>query len=166
MRRDMASISVEPGELKGFKKMDRNYSCYCGLYCGNCAVKVRIEPAAKVLYEEMKNADFDDVVGFIPGGSVFWSFLKDMAEDGICVSCRDGSGNPGCTVRVCAKEKSVEMCVFCDAYPCDKFEAFFSRYPMLVSDNDLLRDKGWDAWAKLQDERRSRGYTYSNERKE
>lgn len=29
--------------------MDRKYSCYCGLYCENCAVKVKVEPAAKVL---------------------------------------------------------------------------------------------------------------------
>ena len=30
--------------------MDRKYSCYCGLYCENCAVKVKVEPAAKVLF--------------------------------------------------------------------------------------------------------------------
>ena len=144
--------------------MNKKYSSYCGLYCENCAVKVKIEPAAKVLYEEMKKADFDDVVGFIPGGGGFWSFLKGMAEDGVCISCRDGSGNPGCAVRVCAKEKGVEMCAFCDAYPCDKFAAFFKGYPMLISDNDLLRDKGWGAWAELQDERQSQGYTYSKGR--
>ena len=38
--------------------MDKKFSCYCGLYCGNCAVKVKIEPAAKVLYHEMKSAGF------------------------------------------------------------------------------------------------------------
>jgi hypothetical protein len=26
--------------------MDKKYACYCGLYCENYAVKVKIEPAA------------------------------------------------------------------------------------------------------------------------
>jgi hypothetical protein len=147
--------------------MDKKLTCYCGLYCGNCAVKVKIEPAAKVLYDEMKAAGFEDVISFIPGGEGFWSFLKGMTDDGMCVSCRAGSGNPGCAVRICAKEKGVDMCVFCEDYPCDKFADFLDitvGYPMLEHDNALLRDKGWDAWMALQEGRSERGYTYSDER--
>ena len=67
--------------------MDKMYTCYCGLYCENCAVKVKVEPAARVLYGEMKAAGFEDVISFIPGGEGFWSFLKGMADgDGICIS--------------------------------------------------------------------------------
>jgi len=33
--------------------MDRKYACYCGLYCENCAVKAKVEPAARVLFDEM-----------------------------------------------------------------------------------------------------------------
>ena len=140
--------------------MDKEFACYCGLYCENCAVKVKVEPAAKVLHEEMKSAGFEDVISYIPGGEGFWSFLKGMAEDGICGSCRDGGGNPGCAVRICAKEKGVEMCAFCEAYPCDKITVFLkgTRYPVLEHDNELLRDKGWEAWSILQDERREKGY--------
>ena len=36
--------------------MKKKYICYCGLYCGNCAVKVKVEPAAKILYEEIKKS--------------------------------------------------------------------------------------------------------------
>jgi len=151
--------------------MDKKYACYCGLYCENCAVKVKVEPAAKALYDEMKSAGFEDVINFIPGGEVFWSFLKGMTEDGMCVSCRDGGGNPGCAVRICARdkehrgEKGVEMCAFCDDYPCDKFNAFLDvtvGYPVLENDNALLRDKGWEAWAAVQDERVAKGYTYKD----
>ena len=145
--------------------MEKNLACYCGLYCGNCAVKVKVEPAAKVLYDEMKAAGFEDVIAFIPGGEGFWPFLKSMVNDGICVSCRDGSGNPGCAVRICAKEKGIEMCAFCEDYPCNKFDTFLNvsvGYPVLEQDNTLLRDKGWEAWMELQDERRAKGYTYSD----
>ena len=35
--------------------MNQKYTCYCGLTCENCACKVKVEPAAKVLYAEMKS---------------------------------------------------------------------------------------------------------------
>ena len=135
--------------------MDRKYSCYCGLYCANCAVKTKVQPAAIVLFDEMKNAGFAEIVHMIPGGDAFWPFLQDMAENGVCVSCREGSGNPGCAVRICAKEKGVEMCALCESYPCELFKRYFEGYPHLVRDNEVLRDEGWDAWARLQDGRSS-----------
>jgi hypothetical protein len=143
--------------------MDKKYICYCGLYCENCAVMAKVTPASKVLYEEMKKAGFEEFIQYVPDGDAFWRFLKSTAENGTCVSCKDGSGNPGCAVRICAKEKGVEMCAMCGSYPCDKFSAFFEGYPVLKSDNALLRDKGIDEWAKLQDERRARRFTYQDE---
>ena len=141
--------------------MDKRYACYCGLYCENCAIKVKVYPAAKTLYDEMRQAGFNDVVESLPGGNEFWSFLKDMAENWICVSCRDGSGNPGCEVRVCAREKGVEMCALCESYPCELIDNFDEGYPILKQDNALLRDKGWEDWARLQDERKAGGFTYT-----
>ena len=144
--------------------MDKKFACHCGLYCENCAVKAKVEPASKVLYEEMKKAGFEEIIHFIPGGDGFWPFLKGMAVDGVCISCREGSGNPGCAVRICAKEKGVEMCALCDSYPCEKFDKFFEGYPMLKHDNALLLDEGMDAWSKFQDERRAKGFTYSDKK--
>jgi len=82
--------------------MDRKYICYCGLYCGNCAVKSKIDPVAKILYDEMKLAGFEHIINYIPDGEVFWRFLKSMTEKGTCVSCCENSGNPGCKIRKCA----------------------------------------------------------------
>ncbi|MCL2709189.1 MAG: DUF3795 domain-containing protein [Defluviitaleaceae bacterium] len=145
--------------------MDKKFACYCGLCCLHCSVKTKVEPAARVLRDEMKSAGFEDVIAFIPGGEGFWAFLKGMADEGVCVSCRDGSGNPGCEIRICAKTRGVEMCAFCGEYPCEKLAAFFKTsvgFPVLENDNALLRENGWDAWSKLQDERRKRGYSYSD----
>jgi hypothetical protein len=140
--------------------MDKKFACYCGLYCENCAVKVKVEPAAKVLYDEMRSAGFEEVISFIPGGEGFWPFLKSMADDGVCVSCRDGSGDPGCAIRICAKEKGVEMCALCEDYPCDRCAAFLkiTKYPTVEHDNALLRDNGWEAWSILQEGRREKRY--------
>ena len=65
--------------------MDRKYACYCGLYCGNCGVKAKVEPAAKVLYGEMLKLGFDQIMSYFPNGEQFWSFLKGMTEEGVCV---------------------------------------------------------------------------------
>lgn len=145
--------------------MDQNYMCYCGLYCENCATKAKVEPAARLLHKEMKKAGFEDVVKYLPDGEIFWNFLKGMAEEGTCVSCQGGSGNPGCQIRLCAKEKGVKMCAVCNAYPCEKFSGFFASYPMLKEDNVLFRDQGMEAWAKLQDQRKASGYTYVENKK-
>ena len=140
--------------------MNKAYICYCGLYCENCAVMSKIAPAAKTLYKEMCDAGFEDVIQFIPGGEGFWPFLKEMAEVGLCISCKDGGGNPGCAIRICAKEKEVEVCALCEKYPCDKINAF-QGYPEMKQDNELIRAKGMDAWANLQDERRKNNFTYT-----
>jgi hypothetical protein len=146
--------------------MDKNYCCYCGLYCENCATKAKVEPAAKVLYAEMKKAGFEDVIHFLPDGEKFWSFLKGMAEQGACVSCKAGSGDPGCVIRKCAIEKGVEMCAFCEDYPCDNFTKYFEALPVFKHDNALLKEEGWEAWSKLQDERKAKGFTYTETKQE
>jgi len=164
--RKWASVNANEGMTDS---IDKKFACYCGLYCENCAVKAKVEPAAKILYDEMIKAGFEEVISFIPGGEGFWSFLKGMTDDGICVSCRDGSGgNPNCAVRICAKERDIEMCAFCKEYPCERFDAFLQNsdgYPVLKQDNALLRDVGWYAWAELQGKRREAGFTYSDEKR-
>ena len=141
--------------------MDKKYMCYCGLYCQNCAVKARVEPASKVLYHEMKTSGFEDIIHLIPQGEAFWSFLKSMAEDGTCLSCREGSGNPACPIRRSAQERKAEMCALCESYPCRHFEEVLVIYPNLKEDNALLRYHGLEVWSKHQDERRARGFTYT-----
>ena len=146
--------------------MDGQYMCYCGLYCLNCAVKATVEPAARVLYKEMWRTGFEDIIEYMPNGKEFWAFLKSMAEDGTCVSCHGGSGNPGCAIRLCARDSGIEMCAFCKKYPCAHFDELFPMYPPLREDNAILRDKGMAAWASLQDERRARGFTYPDARED
>ena len=144
--------------------MEKQFICYCGLYCENCAVKSKIQPAGEKLCEEMKKAGFEEIINYIPGGREFWPFLKNIAEKGLCISCREGGGNPACAVRNCAKERSLDFCALCDIYPCEKIEKFFENYPMLKQDNELLREKGLAAWAKMQDERKARFYAYTDQR--
>ena len=140
--------------------MDEKYLRYCGPYCENCSTKAKVEPAARVLYSEMRHAGFEEIMRYLPDGEAFWSFLKGMAEKGACVSCRNGSGDPGCEIRRCAQEKGVEICALCKSYPCKRFSKLFRSYPTLKADNALLCRQAMEQWAKLQDDRKADGYTY------
>ncbi|MDR2972504.1 MAG: DUF3795 domain-containing protein, partial [Bacteroidales bacterium] len=107
-------------------------------------------------------AGFEVLTPMLPDGDKFWSFLKDMAENGVCISCKQGSGNPGCEIRKCAKEKNIEMCALCESYPCKYFAELLEACPILKDDNSVLREKGMIAWSKLQDERQAIGFTYTD----
>ena len=113
------------------------------------------------MHGEMKKAGFEKIINYIPDGEVFWRFLKSVSEEGACVSCQAGSGYPTCPVRICAKEKNVEICALCRDYPCEKFAVFFESYPMLKGDNELLRENGIDGWLAVQAERRASGFVYN-----
>jgi len=141
--------------------METKYTCYCGLDCKNCAVKVKVEPAAEVLHDEMKKLGFGEIISFFPDGESFWSFLGNISDKGVCVSCKAGSGNPNCKVKLCAKEKDVETCAFCADYPCEFFTQLFEGYSTLQQDNLLLKEKGWESWKQMQDERKEKGICFS-----
>ena len=141
--------------------MNKKHLAYCGLYCENCAVKAKVNPAATLLYAEMRKAGFEHVMRHLPDGEAFWRFLKGTVENIQCV-CRENScGNPGCKIRVCAKEKNMDACPFCEDYPCEYFDVIFKMYPVLREDNDVLRKHGFEAWGELQDDRRANGFIYT-----
>jgi hypothetical protein len=141
--------------------MDSKYICYCGFYCGCCVVKARISPAAQNLLTEMKSGGFEDFIKYIPGGNEFWPFLKNMSENGLCISCKENGGDPSCAIRNCAKERNIEVCALCADYPCKYFEPF-QQHKILFADNELLREKGMEEWSKMQDERIAKKFCYSD----
>jgi hypothetical protein len=144
--------------------MDERYICYCGLYCGNCIIKARIVPAAEKLLGEMRKAGFEGIIQFIPGGDGFWQFLKDTAENRMFITCREGCGDPGCAIRMCAKEKNIDVCALCESYPCEHLAGILKKHPLMAQDNLLIKEKGMEAWAKLQDERRAKGFVFGEQK--
>jgi len=140
--------------------LNKEYICYCGLYCENCAVKSKVEPAAKILHEEMQKAGFEDIIQFLPEGEGFWSFLKMISQKGACISCREGSVNPDCAIRICARKKDIEICALCKQYPCENFAGLLKTYSTLAEDNAVFRSEGPGEWSKMQDERRANNFAY------
>jgi len=134
---------------------------YCGLYCGLCAQRTRIPQRAGALRESMQKEGWDHWGGGIPGFNEFWPFLNDLADGGSRRSCRgDTCGAPFCTIRKCAREKGVDVCPFCDEYPCDRILGLAKGYVTMLADAERMKSIGIDAWIAEQEERRKTGFDY------
>jgi hypothetical protein len=160
----MTGLEIE--QTKERKMADLKYVTYCGLYCRHCVNFARIPQQAKALYDTMQREGYEFFGPYqAPEFNDFWKHLKKLTElDKTNPSCRGGCGDPGCKIRICAGEKGHEICVYCDEYPCDKFEFLIRQYPALLGDGKKLKEMGMDAWLAEQEARCERGYCFSEGR--
>lgn len=136
---------------------------YCGLYCGLCATKNRIPRKAKDLKNTMQKEGYEDWGENIPGFKEFWAFLNNLVEFEETCSCREETcGGPFCTIRKCAREKNIDICISCEEYPCKRIDGIAKGYPTLLADGKRIKDIGIDAWIEEQEERAKTGFAYAD----
>lgn len=134
---------------------------YCGLYCGLCSSKYRIPERARLLKDTMQKEGWDVWGKETPGFKEFWSFLSFLVESGANCSCRTGKcGPPFCTIRKCAPEKGLDVCVYCEDYPCDRILGIAKGYVTMLADGQRMKEIGLEAWIQEQEERRKTGFAY------
>jgi len=145
--------------------MDRkDLIAYCGLYCGTCAVRFRFPILANALYEAL-----EPIKGYLVSTEEeeekesfenFWEHLSDLSNIQTKSFCKDGleCGNPGCKIRLCAQEKNVDICVFCDDYPCVNFEDLKEDmgedYDILLKDLEVLKRLGIEKWIEKKEQKK------------
>jgi len=140
---------------------------YCGLYCGLCAQCCRIPQQARSLQDTMRREGYEYWGKEISGFEQFWKFLGGLADSESRCSCRSGGCGPSfCAIRKCARARGVEVCVFCDEYPCQHIQGLAKRYPNLLADGQRMKNVGIDAWIKEQEERRRSGFAYADIRRQ
>ena len=136
---------------------------YCGLYCGLCAQRGRIPKEADVLRESIAKEGYEAWGKEIPGFNKFWKFLTNLCDpEKACPGCRQGGGPPFCSIRKCARECKVNICVFCENYPCERIETLAKGYPTLIPDGERLKEIGIEAWLAEQQERAKTGFAYAD----
>ncbi len=144
------------------KRSSRDYLCYCGLNCKICTIVTTIpQDATRLRNTLVKNGM--DVFGqeIYEGFSEFWDVLKKMSELAeTCTLCQGTCGDPDCKIRVCAREKGVEVCALCDEYPCDLIREYDKKYHVLIRYNDRIREIGLDPWLAEMEELAARGITF------
>ncbi len=151
------------GERSEDVMKDLHLVTYCGLYCGLCAQCCRIPQRARSLQDAMRLEGYEYWGEELADFKSFWKFLNDLAESESRCSCRSGHCGPSsCELRKCARSRNVEVCVFCDEYPCDRIKALAARYPTLLADGQRLKTIGMEAWIGEQEERRRSGFCYAD----
>jgi hypothetical protein len=135
---------------------------YCGLCCELCAERARIPAQAAALQEAMTEEGWPHWGDAVPGFPAFWRFLEKLQAEGGCAGCRAGGGFPQCQIRVCARERGLELCANCPDIPCDHIQALGAVYPTLIADNRRLQAVGLEQWLSEQQERARRGFVYAD----
>jgi hypothetical protein len=134
---------------------------YCGLYCGLCAERTRIPRQAAALQQAMAEEGWPFWGPSVPNFVEFWQFLEGLSSGG-CSGCRAGGGFPECPIRICARDRGMEVCSECADFPCNHVTALAARYPTLVADNHRLQAVGLAQWLDEQEERAQRGVVYAD----
>jgi hypothetical protein len=93
----------------------------------------------------------------------FWTFLARLCDpEAACPGCRQGGGPEFCGIRKCARPRSVEVCPFCDEYPCERLRELAKGYPTLIPDGRRMREIGLERWILGQEERSRTGFVYAD----
>ena len=135
---------------------------YCGLYCGLCSRRNRTPRQAAALREGMHKDGWEFwATDNLPGFKPFWDFLNYLADSAEQCSCREGTCGPGfCSIRICAREKDVQVCAICDEYPCNRVMGIAQGYPTVLADGKRIQEKGLEAWIAEQEQRALTDFAY------
>ena len=116
--------------------MEKQDFGYCGLSCTTC--KDRFAGIRKQLDD--LDAAFDEinmkeVAKAIPFMNSKYKGYQKLAKffKTECPGCRNGGGNPFCSIRKCAKKKGYSTCVECETDICKKFKTILKVH----TDNEI-----------------------------
>ena len=97
----------------------------------------------------------------LPGFKAFWKFLAELGDpERSCPGCRQDGGPPFCTIRKCARERGLDLCLYCDEYPCKRVLGIAKGYPTLLADGQRIKEIGLEAWIEEQGARAETGFAY------
>lgn len=142
-------------------KDSKAYLAYCGLNCRMCSIIATVPVQANTLYDTMKDDGWEYWGAEVyPKFDTFWKVLKDLCtKHESCPACIGGCGDPDCKIRACAQAKGLEVCAFCDEFPCRLLRDFSAHYPFILKNNERIKEIGIEAWLIEQDELVAKGIT-------
>lgn len=139
-----------------------DYLCYCGLYCKMCSLIAIMPNEDRALLNTMKE-DGWEVFGRYEykGFETFWAILSKLSKtDTTSLLCRGGCGDPGCQIRKCARQKKLDVCAFCEEYPCSRLQELSNAYPFVLQNNDRIKEIGLEKWLVEQEHLVAKGINH------
>ncbi|NYT16181.1 MAG: DUF3795 domain-containing protein [Methanomassiliicoccales archaeon] len=101
----------------------------CGISCGGCALgNGTVAESAEKLNQFIRSYGIAQWAHFVPGGSEIDFKNLDHSLEWIgslvdCPGCEHGGGPPNCTIRICSKERGLNLCSQCtDLEGCENFQ--------------------------------------------
>ena len=101
----------------------------CGIICGSCPLgNGAVAESASRTRKNIADYKIATWSPFVPGGeAIDWAAvdrgLDWLEKYAVCPGCGNGGGAPDCTIRICARERGIDMCSSClDLDGCTKFE--------------------------------------------
>ncbi len=115
--------------------MEENLA-YCGLICEKCAIYLATREQDEDKKYEMK-VDIAEQIKKHYG-------QETKPEDvGDCDGCKAETGSifcSGCEIRICAVEKGIANCAYCDDYTCEALEKLFPTDPDAKKRLDAIKN--------------------------
>jgi len=152
--RNALELLVEHGYVSEFDEVVKSQVAPCGLSCGKCVAYAGgpVQLASLRLSEALGDNFASYAQRFEAMNPVFENYagfreLLNFLAQGSCTSCRDkGCLFKSCRVTECAKEKRVDFCFQCEAFPCDEHGMPDGLAERWQANNEKMRELGLGAW--------------------
>jgi len=142
------------------KQNERNFTAYCGLYCGDCIrYKSRASDVANELMKEIDKFHFTEYANVkrthtkeFEKFDSFISTLRAISDIKCNIPCRLGGDGCGgkCEIIKCVKDKAFEGCWECNSFKkCEKLDflkPFHGDSPLI--NLRKIKEFGMDNWVK------------------
>lgn len=148
-------------------KKDKEFTAYCGLYCGDCIPSdQQLFNTAEKLKEELDKRQFDKYAelkskktAIFNDYEIFRRVLSAIIDLRCPKPCVNNGGNPNCKIRECVREKGFEGCWECSDFEnCDLLEHLSTAHGETPRHNlRLIREYGVENWA----EKRGKHYLWN-----
>ena len=129
---------------------------YCSLNCKSCLSRSKRRKELGILFkvslQDLPLEFYSHI--FPPFKNIkqvmnFLEFLPQMGQGQICCTSEKMPCKTPCEVRICVKKKSLRTCAECTDYStCSKLAHVALRHETLLSDLDLIKEKGLDYYVK------------------
>jgi hypothetical protein len=147
---------------------NKEYTAYCGLYCGDCIPfnQLLFDNVEKIR-EELHKRQFDKYAELMAKENpvfndyeTFVRVLSSLTELKCTKTCRENGGNPDCKIRACAREKEIKGCWECSYFEtCELLEPLSDYHGATPKNNlRLIKKYGIENWA----DKRGRHYIWNN----
>jgi hypothetical protein len=137
---------------------------YCGTYCGLCARYHGYTAFRKAVSMVSEIVDAHGFQYWMPTAVKDFNytefrkgltFFSDAESWLVCRgSCKSGDGRPDCPMRDCCREKKINICFDCTAFPCDKVGWNEGTLKRAREYKKLGKEK----WLQIQIDRAKKGF--------